>query len=43
MHVYPTGAAYEVEFNLAYTGEPEEDWRHRVITVEAEDVEAVND
>jgi hypothetical protein len=30
--------AYEVEFNLA---EPEDDWRERVVTVNAEHLEAM--
>lgn len=41
VHAYPDGAAYEVEFiNLAWKGEPEEDWRYRVVTVEPGWVEA---
>lgn len=43
LHAYPDGAAYEVEFNLAWSGEPEDDWLNRVVmvvTVEPEWVEA---
>ena len=38
VHVYPHCVAYEVEFNLA---EPEDDWRERVVTVNAEHLEAM--
>lgn len=39
VHAYAAGLAYEVEFNLAWDGEPENDWRNRVVTVEREWVE----
>ncbi len=42
VHVYPRGVGYEVEFNLAWNGEPEEDWRNRVVTAEADELEAVD-